>query len=391
MVEMEYLRRTPLLGGLPEAFLARIAAMAVEQRYGPGQYIFREGEESTHLYVITDGRVALEMNLVIGRREVGERRAFAVVLGPADCFSWSALVPPHILTMSAVAMQATTVLAIDGAALRRLIQEEPRSGIVLLRGLAEIVSSRLIEARAKLCAIIALVSHELKAPLAAVESYLQVMLGGYAGEVPAQQQEMLARCSVRVQELIALIDALLRVSRIETGDLSPEIAPTDLATLIDEAVENVAPAARDKGVRLQVRVPDGLPPLPVAPLRIQEALTNLLDNAVKFTPAGGSVDVAVTDAGDRVQVEVRDTGIGIPADEQPRIFDEFYRGRMAQARGLGLGLSLVKRIVEAHGGRIWVESPPAGARSGSAFSFILPRAREQARPGTAVAWTIEAA
>ncbi len=374
MVNLEALERSSLFRDLPAALLRRLAAMGEERSYAPGQRIFQEGEGATHLCIIKEGRVALEMDLQIGRAEAGERRTFAAVLGPPDCLGWSAIVPPHTRTMSAVAIQATTVVAFEREALERLIADDPRAGTLLMRGLAQMVGNRLVEARAKLGFVIAMVSHELKAPLAAVESYLQVMLCGYAGEVPDRQREMLGRCSIRVQELIELINSLLRVSRIETGDLSAELGVASLQDVIEKAVENVAAAAREKGVRLQVRVPADLLPLLMAPLRIQEAVSNLLDNSVKFTPSDGEVVVTVDDRGDDIRVQVRDTGIGIASSELPRVFDEFYRGQMAQSKGLGLGLSLVKKIVEAHRGQIWAESPPPGEARGAAITFTLPKA-----------------
>jgi len=373
MVNLEALERASLFRDLPAALLRRLAALGEERSYAPGQRIFHEGEGATHLCVIKEGRVALEMDLQIGRTEAGERRTFAAVLSPPDCFGWSALVPPHTRTMSAVAIQATTVVAFEREALERLIADDPRAGVLLMRGLAQVVGHRLMEARAKLSFVIALVSHELKAPLAAVESYLQVILCGYAGDVPDRQREMLGRCSIRVQELIELINGLLRVSRIETGDFSAEIIPTSMQVVIEKAVENVNSAAQEKGVRVRVEMPSDLSLLPLAPIRIQEAFTNLLDNSVKFTPAGGEVVVLVCDQGGHIQVRVRDTGIGISASELPRIFDEFYRGQKAQSKGLGLGLSLVKKIVEAHQGQIWVESPLPGEACGTIFTFTLPK------------------
>lgn len=373
MITPEYLRRSELFLDLPGDLLERVSTLGEERAYAPGQYVFVEGEESKALYVVGTGLVALEMNLHIGRADGSGRKAFIAVLGPSECFGWSALVPPHQFTMSAIAVQASTVLAIDGAALQQLIAQQPGVGLLLHERLNRLISSRLTEARAKLCTIIALISHELKAPLAAVESYMQVLLGGYAGDLTAQQRDMIDRCSVRVQELIELIGVLLRVSHIERGDLTSEMTTASLRTIIDEALENVTPAARAKAIDIGAVVPEGLPPLPMSRLRIQEAVTNLLDNAVKFTPEGGRVAVILNDRVDHVEVEVRDSGMGIAEDELPRIFDEFYRGRMARAQGLGLGLSLVKKIIEAHHGQIWVESPPPGEATGSSIHFTLPK------------------
>lgn len=373
MTNLQALERSSLFRDLPAALLRRLAALGEERSYAPGQRLFQEGEGATHLCIVKKGRIALEMSLQIGRAESGERRTFAAVLGPPDCLGWSALVPPHTRTMSAVAIEPTTVLALERETLERVMADDTRAGIILMRGLAQTVGDRLMEARAKLGFVISLISHELKAPLAAVESYLQVMLCGYAGDLPDRQREMLDRCSIRVQELIELIDSLLRVSRIETGDFSAEITPTSLHGVVEKAVENVSAAASEKDVRVRVEMPPELPPLPLAPLRIQEAISNLLDNSVKFTRSGGEVAVLVVDQGDRILVQVRDTGIGIPESELPRIFDEFYRGQKAKSKGLGLGLSLVKKIVEAHQGQIWVESPVPGEECGTMFTFTLPK------------------
>jgi signal transduction histidine kinase len=106
---------------------------------------------------------------------------------------------------------------------------------------------------------------------------------------------------------------------------------------------------------------------------LQQAITNLLGNAVKFTPQGGKVTIRIKDAGDEVAVEVLDTGMGIPEDELPRIFDDFYRGKNVQEGGIGLGLSITKRIVEDHGGRIWSESPCPESDKGARFTFTLPK------------------
>ena len=217
-----------------------------------------------------------------------------------------------------------------------------------------------------------MVSHDLKSPIVAVESYLQVILGGFAGEINEEQREMLARSSYRIGELLNLISDLLDVSRIEAGQIEREFEATSLSEVIARSVEDVRALAEGKEMELWVEMPEQLPIIYAAPNRLQQALNNLLGNAVKFTPEKGLVTLRLESMGEHCQVEVIDTGPGIHADDLPHIFEDFFRGRDARTtKGTGLGLSIAKRIVEAHQGKIWAESPCADGK-GSRFVFTLP-------------------
>ncbi|MDH4137834.1 MAG: ATP-binding protein [Anaerolineae bacterium] len=217
-----------------------------------------------------------------------------------------------------------------------------------------------------------MVSHDLKSPIVAVESYLQVILGGFVGEVNEEQREMLARSSYRIGELLNLISDLLDVSRIEAGQIEREFEALSLCEVIKKSVEDVRALAEEKEMELRVEIPEELPSIYAAPNRLQQALNNLLGNAVKFTPEKGLVTLRVESMDEHCQVEVIDTGPGIHADDLPHIFEDFFRGRDARTtKGTGLGLSIAKRIVEAHQGKIWAESPCVEGK-GSRFVFILP-------------------
>jgi len=124
---------------------------------------------------------------------------------------------------------------------------------------------------------------------------------------------------------------------------------------------------------LRVEMPEELPIIHAAPQRLRQVLNNLLSNAIKFTPPKGLITITVQDRGDHLQVEVMDTGVGIPPDDLPYVFDEFFRGRDVERAGTGLGLSIAKKIIEAHGGRIWAESPCTADGKGSKFTFTLPK------------------
>ena len=219
--------------------------------------------------------------------------------------------------------------------------------------------------------LLGMVSHDLKAPLVAVESYLQVILGGFAGEINEKQREMLERSSHRIGELLNLIGDLLDVSRIEAGQMAQEFQATSLSEVIEGSLEDVQALAKEKEMELRVEMPEKLPVIQAAPHRLRQVLNNLLSNAIKFTPPQGLITIRIENRGDHLQVEVMDTGVGIPADDLPYVFDEFFRGRDVERAGAGLGLSIARKIVEAHGGKIWVESPCTADGKGSRFAFTL--------------------
>jgi len=228
---------------------------------------------------------------------------------------------------------------------------------------------------------VAMASHDLKTPIAAVESYLQVLLGGFVGELSERQRGMLERSSLRLKELIHLIDDFVDVSRIEAGRLAQEFMKTSLREVVEGSLEDVRPLAMEKEMNLRVEMPEALPEIQGSPRRLRQVLTNLLTNAIKFTPEKGAIILKLTEQDAHMQVEVMDTGIGIPAKDLPRIFEEFYRGSNVETKGAGLGLAIAKKIVEGHGGTIWAESPYAEGQPGARFVFTLPKSREAVPTG----------
>jgi signal transduction histidine kinase len=170
--------------------------------------------------------------------------------------------------------------------------------------------------------------------------------------------------------LLGLIDTMLMISRTEAGVLTPALGRVDLAALLREAVDLFAAAAEDRGLTLDTHLPESLA-IDGDPRMLQRLLANLLDNAVKYTPAGGSVTVGLEDRGKQVGITVQDTGIGIAAADLPRIFERFYRCDQSRSvAGTGLGLSLARAIARAHGGEVTAESRPG---AGSRFTVTLPR------------------
>jgi two-component system phosphate regulon sensor histidine kinase PhoR len=172
--------------------------------------------------------------------------------------------------------------------------------------------------------------------------------------------------------LARLTGDLLKLSRIEAGQLKLEFRPVSVAQLIESCVETAQLKAVPRQLALNVRVPGELPDARGDANTLQEVLQNLLDNALQYTPAGGKIEVSASCSNGHVVVTVADTGIGIPQVEQERIFERFYRvdaARSREAGGTGLGLSIARHIMEAHGGRLWVDS---AVGEGSRFHFSIP-------------------
>ncbi|HJM43441.1 MAG: ATP-binding protein [Nitrospinota bacterium] len=251
------------------------------------------------------------------------------------------------------------------------------------------------------------ISHELRTPLTSVREAHQLMLDGIPGPLTAGQSKLLEIAREGNDNILRLIDDLLKLAKLEADMMKLNLSLWRMEALIDGAVEEIRPIAIQASVGLQKEVDENLPLMKVDGVKIQGVLTNLLSNAVKFTPPGGAVRVraglrrgsASADGGARgrvLRVSVSDTGTGIAGEDLERIFDKFYRAEDAGSRqGSGLGLPIAKRMVEAHGGRIWAESetadpdgPEGGARRpGSTFNFEIPveeapASGENSRPRT---------
>jgi len=233
--------------------------------------------------------------------------------------------------------------------------------------------ANLEDGRKELLRLMYTAGHDLKAPLAAIESYMSVLLGGYAGELPEKARNIIMRSSLRTMQMIELISDIMDVSRLEAGRLIGEMKETHLEPVIKNSLDVVVSEAAQKRIEIKQQIRQPLPKVQGDQVRLQQALTNLLVNAVRYTPSGGSVTLLVEEKPSEVLFQVMDTGIGILPEEMPRIFEEFFRGSNVEAMGTGLGLAIVKKIVEAHGGKVWAESPCLETGQGSKFSFVLPR------------------
>ena len=216
------------------------------------------------------------------------------------------------------------------------------------------------------------VSHELRTPISALRTFNELLREG-ARDDPAAQAEFLEASAQQLERLDWLAQNLLELSKLDSGLVLLDLRPDDVRACVESAAQQAEPAAKRRGVSLTLDLPTRPVRIRHDPQRLGQVITNLLGNALKFTPSGGDVAVEVRPTREGAQIVVRDTGVGIEADELPRIFDRFYRGaQVAEARGAGsgLGLAIVKSVVDMHGGRVTVESRPG---HGSTFTIALPR------------------
>jgi two-component system phosphate regulon sensor histidine kinase PhoR len=219
---------------------------------------------------------------------------------------------------------------------------------------------------------VANVSHEFRTPVASMKAVIETLEDG-ALEDREAARDFLGRLRAEVEGLAQLVEELLELSRIESGQVALRTQPTRLDAVLVAAAERLRPLAERQGVSLAVDPSGELPAVHVDAERIQQVLANLIHNAVKFTPPGGHVTVSAERRGDEVVIAVADTGVGIAPEILPRLFERFYKADRARASGgTGLGLAIAKHVVQAHGGRIWAESPGEGR--GATFRFTVPLA-----------------
>jgi signal transduction histidine kinase len=301
-------------------------------------------------------------------REIDERsgmraQLFVPMLRESRCIGALTIArdSPGLFSEAQVALMHTladqAVIAVENVRLFREIHEKSRQLEAASRHKSEFLAN---------------MSHELRTPLNAILGFSEVLAERMFGEVNEKQAEYLQDILSSGRHLLSLINDILDLSKVEAGRLELELGRFHLPTALDNALTLVRERATRHGITLTQTVDPGVGDIVADERKVKQILLNLLSNAVKFTPEGGQVGVTVAAAGDVVTVAVTDTGIGIATEDQATIFEEFRQVGRDDARkqeGTGLGLTLAKKFVELHGGRIWVQSQVG---QGSTFSFTLP-------------------
>jgi signal transduction histidine kinase len=223
--------------------------------------------------------------------------------------------------------------------------------------------------------LISIVSHEMRSPLLFVKQCLQLLLDGDVGTLDGEAKSVLQSAGNRLEMALELAGDWLTISRIKSGDILGEASPVEVAGVLEQAVSDIQGAADARGITVQMAELSSDLVVVADPENLRLIFSNLLENAIKFNRQGGTIGVNVSTEDGTVNVEVSDTGLGIPEADLPFVFEEFFRSSMKETRkihGTGLGLSIVKRMVEGYGGRIHVESAEG---EGSTFVVSLPRRR----------------
>ncbi len=248
---------------------------------------------------------------------------------------------------------------------------EPGTCLIVLQDLTQMHRSEMMRRD-----FVGNVSHELRTPLASLKALVETLRDGALDDPPAARR-FLERMETEVDALIQMVQELLELSRIESGQAPPVLKPQAVADILIPPIERLRPQAERAGLTLTLELPPDLPLAQADLDRVQQVVTNLVHNAIKFTPAGGKITVRASvlreEGEDVLLIAVEDTGIGIAPEDMPRIFERFYKADRARSGGgTGLGLAIAKHIVQAHGGRIWAESVEG---RGSTFYFTLPLAQ----------------
>lgn len=249
--------------------------------------------------------------------------------------------------------------------------EDLLGSVTLLHDVAQMSAIEKIKSN-----FLAMVSHQLKSPLSSTLLQTSILLDGMVGELGEKQRDLIQKIKAKIRGMTDLVNDVLDVCFIEEGAYVTQIESLNIPEILERAVELMLPQAQDKHVCLQVKIREDLPLLTGNRSSIEAMFLNLINNAIKYTPAQGQARVNITGNPQSIKIEVSDNGIGIEAKDIPNVFDKFFRERSERTKhitGTGLGLSIVKGVVEAHQGSIHVES---NVGKGSTFTVILPIIRK---------------
>ncbi len=388
---------SPLLMQLASMDRELLAHLLVEQWCKPGELIFKEGDSGDAMYLIWSGKVAIVKGSFQAPTILGYR-------GPGEVIGEMALLEGQPRSASAIALEKVRLLCISRASFQELLKNAPAIGL----GLMAVLSARLREADAVRATVTVagrklvrqvteletekqhllelqrvrqetsdFIIHDLRNPLGILCNVIGMLKVVLPQDVLEANRELLDMGDIASRRMQNLVDSLLDVARMETGEVQLKLMPVDLHSLAEQVGQRVALALNLGGITFCNAVPADWPTVMADQEKIDRVLANLMDNAIKYTPNEGKITIAARwEDENTVGISVTDTGPGIPPQERERIFERFAQvaGDKPRRRGFGLGLTFCKLTVEAHGGRIWVEPGEGGV--GSSFTFTLPLSQE---------------
>jgi signal transduction histidine kinase len=374
-ITAERLGRAEIFADFAEADLLAIADFCREETYREGDTLLVEGEPADTLFVVERGKLALEKRVQLGRHST-PRNATIGYVGPGKVAGFSTLTYPHIYSTSVICVEPARVICINGEPLRAYLQAHPEAGNYVMSRIASLISDRYRSATNTLTYFLSIVSHELRSPLAAIENYLHTMHDGYAGELNPKQERMVKRSILRVVDLRSLIGNVVDLARMRPEQIQADFEWFDPGEVGTESIEDARLAAAEKEIQIRVDPPPKFEPVVGARRRMRQVYTNLLNNAIRFSPPGTTVIFRAWYKPDSLYFEVEDEGPGILDEDLPHIFKDFFRAsNIEDTQGMGLGLSIAKKIVDAHNGQILVKNltPEEDDKTGTRFTVIIPR------------------
>ena len=371
------LAQSEIFADLCQPDLMAIAAFCYEEMFEDDAAILKEGDPADKLFIVQRGKIALEKMVQLGRHSTPRNATIQYVVS-GEAAGFSALAWPHVYSTSGICVEPTRVITVDGPALRDYLASNPAAGYKVMSTLTTLISGRYRHATSTLTYFLSVVSHELRSPLAAIENYLQVMLAGYYGDLNPKLEPRIQRCIIRVTDLRNQIGDVVDLARMRPEQIQADFAWFDLSEIGTQAIEDVRLASAEKNIKVLVEAPPVFEPLVGAPRRMRQVFSNLLNNAIRYSPSGSTIIFKAWFEPESVFLSVEDQGPGIPEEDLPHIFKDFFRASNVEgAPGMGLGLSIAQKIMEAHEGQILVENvvddSTEGRVKGTRFIVIIPR------------------
>ena len=332
----ERLSKSEVFKVLSENDRLEIAKFTSEETYQDGQVVFIEGDPANKMLVVERGKLAIEKKIQLGRHST-PRNATIAYVSPDQVAGFSTIASPHTHSASVTAIEPTRVCAVDGEKLRKYLASHHEAGYLVLGELTSLVRGRYQRATNTLTYFLSIVSHELRTPLAAVENYLQTILGGFAGELNPKQERMLNRCVIRVTDLSGLISDVVDLARMRPEQIQADFEWFDPGEVGRESIEDARLAATEKNIQIRIQPPQDFKPIVGSRRRMRQVFTNLLNNAIKFSPTDSIVYFKAWYEEEDLIFEVEDSGPGIPTDDLPYIFTDFFRAsNVGDSPGAGL-------------------------------------------------------